>query len=537
MTGRPIVNDAQSPTNAPEFTVSELAGAIKRALEDRFGYVRLKGEVSGFRGPHSSGHCYFALKDEKAKIDAVVWRGVWNKLKVKPEEGLEVVVQGRVTTFPNSSKYQIVVEAMEPAGVGALMALLEARKKALAAEGLFDEAKKKKLPFLPGVVGVVTSPTGAVIRDIVRCLDQRFPVRVIVWPVRVQGDTSAAEVAAAITGFNAIKLGGPVPRPDVLIVARGGGSLEDLWGFNEEAVARAAAASEIPLISAVGHETDWTLIDLAADLRASTPTMAAEWAVPKRADLAEQTLKLTLRLGAAVRRATIAARANWKGAARGLPRLQELLATPRQRFDFATHQLRQCFSSFVEKRGARLAQVAARRPLARSLVGLPRQRFDACERRLARALLANTRAHGLRHGRLAARLSPGILTSRASRSRERLGVLEARAHQAVKNRASHRRRQLDGQAKLLTSLSYQSVLRRGYAVVRKAGGSMARLAAEVGTGDRLEIEFTDGRVHVEAIKGETPFKDPNAAGDGKPQPSRPGPSPKQPRDPGQDSLF
>ena len=256
---------ARAGANVAELTVSELSGAIKRALEDGFGYVRLRGEISGYRGPHASGHCYFALKDDKAKIDAVIWRGGVQKLKFRPEEGMEVIAQGRITSYPGSSKYQIVIETLEPAGVGALMALLEERKRKLTAEGLFADDRKRKLPFWPQVVGIVTSPTGAVIRDMLAGFNERCPTRVIVWPVRVQGETSAAEVAAAIRGFNALVPGGRVPRPEILIVARGGGSLEDLWGFNEEIVVRAVAESSIPVISAVGHETDWTLIDLAAD--------------------------------------------------------------------------------------------------------------------------------------------------------------------------------------------------------------------------------------------------------------------------------
>ncbi|MCK5712584.1 MAG: exodeoxyribonuclease VII large subunit, partial [Hyphomicrobiaceae bacterium] len=258
-------SQTQLGANVAEYSVSELSGAIKRALEQGFGYVRLRGEVSGYRGPHASGHCYFALKDDKAKIEAVIWKGVFQRLKVRPEEGMEVVAQGRITTYPGSSKYQIVIESLEPAGIGALMALLEERKKKLAAEGLFDEERKRPRPFLPGVVGIITSPTGAVIRDMLHGFNERFPTRVLIWPVRVQGETCAAEVAAAIRGFNAITPGGAIARPDVLIVARGGGSLEDLWGFNEEVVVRAVAESAISLISAVGHETDWTLIDLVAD--------------------------------------------------------------------------------------------------------------------------------------------------------------------------------------------------------------------------------------------------------------------------------
>ena len=249
-----------------------------------------------FAAPHSSGHCYFALKDESAKIEAVIWKGVHGRMRFKPQEGLEVIATGKLTTYPGSSKYQIVIEAIEPAGIGALMALMEERKKKLGAEGLFDEARKQLLPWLPEVIGVVTSPTGAVIRDILHRLEDRFPRRVLVWPVKVQGEGSAEQVAAAIRGFNALPEQGKIPRPDVLIVARGGGSLEDLWSFNEEIVVRAAAESMIPLISAVGHETDITLIDFAADKRAPTPTAAAEMAVPVRSELLVEVSTLARRV-------------------------------------------------------------------------------------------------------------------------------------------------------------------------------------------------------------------------------------------------
>src|SRR5687768_103701 len=276
---------AENLINAPEFTVSELSSALKRTVEDTYGHVRVRGEISGFRGPHSSGHCYFALKDQTAKIEAVVWKGTHGRMRFKPQEGLEVIATGRLTTYPGSSKYQIVIEALEPAGIGALMALMEERKRKLAAEGLFDPARKRELPWLPETIGIVTSPTGAVIRDILHRLADRFPCRVLVWPVLVQGEGAAEQVAAAIRGFSALPETGPAPRPDVVIVARGGGSIEDLWAFNEEAVVRAAADSAVPLISAVGHETDTTLIDHASDRRAPTPTAAAEMAVPVRRDL------------------------------------------------------------------------------------------------------------------------------------------------------------------------------------------------------------------------------------------------------------
>ena len=440
--------------NVTEFTVSDLAGAIKRALEEGFGFVRLRGEISGFRGHHASGHCYFGLKDDKAKIDAVVWKTTWQRLKVKPEEGMEVVVLGRVTTYPGSSKYQIVIESLEPAGVGALIALIEERKRKLAAEGLFEEARKKPRPYLPRLVGIITSPTGAVIRDMLHGFSERFPTRVIVWPVRVQGETCAAEVAAAIAGFNAIAPGGRLARPDILIVARGGGSLEDLWGFNEEIVVRAVAASRIPVISAVGHETDWTLIDLVADARAPTPTKAAEWAVPKFVELAESTDKFGLRLTSAARRSLQSARTHLKAAARGLPRLEDIVA-------------------------------------------MPRQRFDACEKRLARALLANTRAHHTRYVRTASRLRPGPIRQRISVCGERASALQARVGQALLNRLAARRRQLESAGKLLASLSYQGVLQRGFVLVRDVDGRMVREAAAVHAGDALELEFRDGRVDAE----------------------------------------
>jgi exodeoxyribonuclease VII large subunit len=310
--------DARS-TNAPEITVSELASALKRAIEDRFGYVRVRGEISGYRGRHSSGHAYFSLKDANARLDAVIWRMTLGRMRVKPEEGLEVVATGRLTTFPGKSTYQIVIESLELAGIGALMVLLEARRRKLGEEGLFDAARKRKVPFLPRVVGVVTSPTGAVIRDILHRLADRFPVRVIVWPVRVQGETSAAEVAAAVDGFNALAIDGPAPRPDVLIVARGGGSLEDLMSFNDEAVVRAVARSLIPLIAAVGHETDWTLIDHAADVRAPTPTAAAEFAAPVRAELLATIADLDARRRGAILRFSQRLRSDLRALTRALP--------------------------------------------------------------------------------------------------------------------------------------------------------------------------------------------------------------------------
>lgn len=464
---------AQPGANVAEYTVSELSGAIKRSLEEGFGFVRLRGEISGFRGAHASGHCYFALKDDKAKIEAVIWKMTYGRLKVKPEEGMEVIVQGKVTSYPGSSKYQIVIESLEPAGLGALMALLEERKRRFTAEGLFAEERKKQRPFLPRLVGIITSPTGAVIRDMLHGFTERFPTRVIVWPVRVQGETCAMEVAAAIAGFNAFRLDGPLMRPDVLIVARGGGSLEDLWGFNDEIVVRAVAASTIPIISAVGHETDWTLIDLVADARAPTPTKAAEWAVPKFSELAESTDKCGARLSTATRRVLQHSRTHLKAAARGLPKLEDLLA-------------------------------------------LPRQRFDACERRLGRALLANARAHHTRYARIAGRLRPLPILNRIAVCHERTAVLEARAAQALRNGVAGRRGQLSSFEKLLSTLSYQSVLQRGFALVRDEEGRTVRSASAVSPGARLDIELGDGHIDAEAVA---------ASGDEKP----PSPTPATPQ--------
>ena len=453
-------NTATAPTtNLVEYTVSELAFALKRTVEEAYGLVRLRGEISGFKGQHTSGHCYFTLKDDKAAIEAVIWRSTFQRLKFKPEAGLEVVVKGRVTTYPDRSKYQIVIDELEPAGIGALMALLEQRKKMLEAEGLFLEARKKKLPFLPRIIGVVTSPTGAVIRDILHRLADRFPCHVLVWPVRVQGETCAVEVSAAIIGFNALDGSGLIPRPDLIIVARGGGSLEDLWGFNEESVARAVAASAIPLISAVGHETDWTIIDLVADFRAPTPTAAAERAVPVRSDLLITVTQHALRVAASLRRRIEGERHRFAGLVRGLPRKANIL-------------------------------------------DLPRQRFDTASARLKRALIANARAHRNGLERSAARLRPHILTRAARSGRDRLSRLDrarARAAQALFARS---RARLDGQAKLLGTLSYQNVLARGFALVRAADGTMLRRAVAVKPGAALDIEFADGHIGAHADAGE-----------------------------------
>src|SRR5882757_3502410 len=379
---------AEALINAPEFTVTELSSALKRTVEDNFGHVRVRGEITGFRGPHSSGHCYFALKDDGAKIEAVIWKGVHSRMRFKPQEGLEVIATGKLTTYPGSSKYQIVIEALEPAGLGALMALLEERKKKLGAEGLFDEARKQLLPFLPEVIGVVTSPTGAVIRDILHRLADRFPRHVIVWPVKVQGEGSAEQIAAAIRGFNALPETGRIRRPQLIIVARGGGSLEDLWSFNEEIVVRAAAESMIPLISAVGHETDVTLIDFASDKRAPTPTAAAEMAVPVRADLIAELMSKARRALACWQRAQDHRRTELRAAARALPNAEELLAIPRQRLDGCAERLPRALRANAQIHQTQLSRIAGRLApqLLRTNVERRRVRLDACTHRLGTAL-------------------------------------------------------------------------------------------------------------------------------------------------------
>jgi len=496
------VNANRQATNLPEFSVSELSSAIKGTLERAYGYVRLRGEISGFRGTHSSGHCYFALKDDKARIEAVIWRSTLQAIRIKPAEGLEVIATGRVTTYPGTSRYQIVIDALEPAGVGALMALLEERKRRLGQEGLFDEARKKKLPFLPRVIGVVTSPTGAVIRDMLAGFAERFPARVLLWPVRVQGEACAAEVAAAIKGFNALPLVGPIPRPDVLIVARGGGSLEDLWGFNEEIVVRAAAASKIPLIAAVGHETDWTLIDLAADARAPTPTKAAEWAVPKYAELIEQSGKFALRLQTAAHRVLDAMRVHLRAAVRGLPRRQDLLALPRQRYDAIERRLGRALLENARAHERRLVRVASRLmpQLLHVRLDRTRERLASLAQRAAGSLTRSTGPRRVRLERVAGRLAPQMIGGRVTRSMERVDVLQARLRQGMLNGVGRHRRHLDGCAKLLSSLSYQGVLRRGFALVRDAQGMSVRSARQVTAGQNLDIELSDGHVGAQVIE-------------------------------------
>jgi exodeoxyribonuclease VII large subunit len=468
--------------NLVEWTVSELSAALRRTVEDAYGYVRVRGEVSGFKGASPSGHVYFRLKDDRAVLEAVIWKGVYGRMRVKPEEGLDVVASGKLTTFAGSSKYQIVIDTLEPAGIGALMKLLEERKKKLAAEGLFDEARKQLLPFLPRVIGVVTSPTGAVIRDILHRLADRFARRVLVWPVRVQGESSAAEVAAAIAGFNALPEAGPLQRPDLIIVARGGGSLEDLWSFNEEIVVRAAAASLIPLISAVGHETDVTLIDFAADRRAPTPTAAAEMAVPVRAELLARLAALEARKLSCWQRGIEQRRKELALLARALPK--DILAGPRQQLDTLAERLPRALNANAQLHATQYSRVAGRLTprLLRNQVERRRERYDGLTRRLSTGLIANAQAHRVR----------------LARHRDRVSGLGERARRAELALLKQHGARVERAERLLAAFSYRAVLSRGFALVRDGDGRPLRSAAAVGPGMRLDIEFADGRVGATA---------------------------------------
>ncbi|WP_417309749.1 exodeoxyribonuclease VII large subunit [Devosia sp.] len=513
-------------TNAAEFTVSEIAQAVKRSVEDEFGHVRVRGEISGFRGQHSSGHAYFTLKDENAGIDAVVWRGTWPRLAFKPEEGLEVIASGRLTTFPRASKYQLVIEQIEPAGAGALMALLEDRRKKLAAEGLFDTDRKRALPYLPRVIGVITSPTGAVIRDILHRLADRFPSHVMVWPVRVQGDTSASEVTAAIEGFNALPPDGAMPRPDLLIVARGGGSIEDLWGFNEEIVVRAVAASAIPIITAVGHETDTTLVDYSSDHRAPTPTAAAEAAVPVRADLIAYVDELGSRQRQATRRAALNLRDRLRAGAAGLPRPADLLATAQQRLDRAATGLETALRHAGQKKRIEFGRSAAQ--LTPALVARrasdARTRLDNTAFRSSAAIsrIAERRRSALQA--VLGRLSPQALRSEIRHAHNRLDPAAARLVPAMARIIDQRRQRLGSAASLLNSVSYKNILARGFAVVTDVEGRLVRQTGQVKPGDAVTIALSDGEVGA------------MIAGDAPPAPKKKS-RPRAADDTGQESLF
>lgn len=486
--------DTAAAGNSPEYTVGELSGAIKRVIETEFGHVRLRAEVGRVSLPRS-GHVYLDLKDDKAVMAGIIWKGVASTLATQPEEGMEVIVTGRITTFPGQSKYQIIIEDIKPAGMGALMAVLEKRKAALAAEGLFDPARKRPLPYLPEIIGVVTSPSGAVIRDILHRLRDRFPRKVLIWPVAVQGAKCAPEVARAIEGFNRLTPGGALPRPDLIIVARGGGSVEDLWGFNEESVVRAAAASQIPLISAVGHETDTTLIDYASDMRAPTPTAAAEMAVPVRLELMAYLDQQHARMSRALSQGVVRRGQRLRDLARALPRPDSLLETPRQRLDRAAD---------------RLARAAA-------LTQAPRLRFERAALRLDPALMAGVQRRKIRLSDLGGGLRPSLLRSKLLQDKQRAAGLSKRLAPALERERSLQAARLARTAKAVSdvaqrqlgmwqnqittaerlrrTLGYEATLERGFAVVRSAG-HLVTTSTQAGEQGTLEIQFADGRITV-----------------------------------------
>jgi len=447
MTDAAPMDSESTESNVKPYSVSELAFALKRTLEDAYGFVRLRGEISKVTR-HSNGHVYLTLKDERAAIDGVVWKGSVRGLSIQPEQGLEVIVTGKITAYPAGSRYQIVIETMAAAGVGALLAQLERLKARLADEGLFDAARKKSLPAMPAVIGVITSPTGAVIRDILHRIRDRWPCHVVVWPVVVQGDAAAAQVGGAIDGFNALAAGGPVMRPDVIIVARGGGSVEDLWAFNDEALARAVARSAIPLISAVGHETDTTLIDFVSDRRAPTPTAAAEMATPVLAEL----------------RAALS--------------------------DFAA-RMHRCGGRAVEDRRGRVD--SAGRSLARipDMIEMAGQRYDIAAGRLGAALEKNAAAHERDLVRVAGRLSPLLLQRPQRLQAEKLAAAAARLQPTMTRQLARLSERFDSLAKLHASVDPTRPLTRGFALVQRADGSLVSAGAGLVQGEEISLRFAD----------------------------------------------
>jgi len=449
-----LIDNPEPGQNAPEFSVSEISGAVKRMIEGEFSHVRIRGEIGRVK-KYSSGHIYYDLKDAGAVLNAVTWKGQASKLTVQPEEGMEVIAVGKLTSYPMQSKYQMNVTQLRVAGVGALMAMLEKRKKALAAEGLFDQDRKQPIPYLPEVIGVVTSPSGAVIRDILHRLRDRFPRKVIIWPVAVQGDGCAPQVTAAIEGFNALTPGGAVPRPDLIIVARGGGSIEDLWGFNEESVVRAAAASVIPLISAVGHETDTTLIDYASDHRAPTPTAAAERAVPVRAELVA-----------------------W-------------LAGMEQR------RVRALVSG-IERRQQRLKDVSRALPNLQDIVAMKAQRLDMVSARLPRALQAMVQNKRVGLVKASSALRPISLRQNIEQKQRVLEGVSSQFQTAAMRQVERLRDRLTALDRLRETLGYKATLERGYAVVRDGSGKVVSDLKTAKSSDALEIEFKDGLIKTGA---------------------------------------
>lgn len=494
-------------TNAPELTVSELASNLKRTIEANFDRVRVRGEL-GRVTIARSGHMYADIKDEKSVLNTVMWKGQVSALPFRPEEGLEVVAEGKLSIYAGRSNYQLLASSMRPAGAGALMALLEERKKKLAAEGLFDPAHRKPLPMLPMTIGVVTSPTGAVIRDILHRIRDRFPVRVILWPALVQGDLAAAQIEAGIRGFNAMSTGS---KPDVLIVGRGGGSIEDLWPFNEETVVRAAFESQIPLISAVGHETDTTLIDHVSDARAPTPTGAAEIAVPVRSELLLQGEELGARLKRGLSQQVL--RGKQRVRASRLPRLETLVQRPRQRLDYASAGLPRATTSLLDQRKARLDRAIIALPSPLVTVQSFRQKLILAGSGLSNGLKQSIQVKQLELSQASGGLRPARLVLEIGRVRMGLKEVARRARPALNRTIDVRRSQLASAAKLLEALSHQSVLERGFALVRDPDGNVIRSATAASHRPKITLNFSDGSLSATPISSalrpaKTPEKKP-----------------------------
>lgn len=489
-----LIDEPESAGNTPEFTVSDLTGAVKRAIEGEFGHVRVKAEV-GRVVRARSGHLYFDLKDDRNVLACTTWKGQVSNLSVIPEEGMEVVVQGRMTTFGSQSKYQLNATEVAVAGVGALMAMLDKRKKVLEAEGLFAPERKRNLPFLPEVIGVITSPTGAVIRDILHRLRDRFPRKVLVWPVAVQGKDCAPQVARAIEGFNAMTPGGAMPRPDLIIVARGGGSIEDLWGFNEEIVARAAAASSVPLISAVGHETDTTLIDYVSDRRAPTPTAAAEMAVPVRLEL----LAAVDQMGARASRAATDGVARRKQRVadlwRVLPKPDQLAEDARQRFDYWSEKLDTALITRVRDGKLRLGEASGllRPSIVGSRVARGQERLGGLQSRLSPALGRATSQARRDLNQQARRLRPDAVMAAQLRAAKDLSATLRRMSTAATTQVERQRSRLGALERMRETLGYRETLKRGYAVVR-GDGEVVTTAKAANSATMIEVEFADGKM-------------------------------------------
>lgn len=489
-----------SPSNVAELSVSELSQALKRTIETAYDHVRVRGEL-GRVTIARSGHMYADLKDDKAVLNTIMWKGQVSRLPFKPEEGLEVIATGRMSTYPGRSNYQLIADSLRPAGVGALMALLEERKKKLAAEGLFEAQHKKSLPFLPNTVGVVTSPTGAVIRDILHRIGDRFPVRVILWPALVQGDTAAPQIVAGIRGFNAMP---EATRPDVLIVGRGGGSIEDLWPFNEEEVVRAAFESAIPLISAVGHETDTTLIDYVSDARAPTPTGAAEIAVPVRSELKLQIDDIEQRKRRALVR--YIRRGQERLEATRLPPAMRLFDAKRQRFDSVAERLPMATRALVERRRAKLDALGAGLISPKQVVREKRAQLANLSSRLGAGLAQAASRKRIAFARSASRLRPEPLVADARRARAALVDTARRARPALDRILQNKQQAFQAQDKLLETLSYQATLKRGYAIVKDPDGKIVRSAKHIASLPCVDLTVADGEVSL------------SPAGDAKPAP-------------------